>query len=63
MCFSQKNAVKVHQSMTYEEFYEKFHTSLMPYCSLRRFLRSNRYRRLFCGNIVRPGNWVYIPRK
>lgn len=64
MCFSrQKTAVKVHQSMTYEEFYEKFHTSLMPYCSLHRFLRENRYRRLFCGNIIRPGNWVHIPRK
>ena len=63
MCFSQKTTVKVHQSMTYEDFYEKFHTSLMPYCSHERFLRSNRYRRLFYGGIIRPGNYVFIPKK
>ena len=63
MCFSQKTTVRVHQSMTYEDFYEKFHNDIMPYCSRERFLRSNRYRRLFHGNIIRPGNWVFIPPK
>lgn len=50
--------------MTYGEFYDKYCDLLFPQCMTKeRFLRSNRYRRLFSGDVIRSGDHVVIPKK
>lgn len=65
MCFLKyifkKNTIKVYEEMTFSEFYDKYSQLLMPRVSKDRFLRSNRYRRLFSNGTIRCGASVVIP--
>lgn len=68
MCFSlfckREKKVRVYKDMTYGEFYDKYCDLLFPQCVTKeRFLRSNRYRRLFSGDVIRSGDHVVIPKK
>jgi hypothetical protein len=44
-------------------FYDKYSSVLMPYTSKERFMRANRYRRLFTGDVIRSGDKIIIPKK
>ena len=63
-CFGHRDrTVKVFEEMTFDEFYDKFAgTIISPTITKKRFLYSNRYRRLFWRNVIREGNRVYIPK-
>jgi len=59
----RNRTVKVFEEMTFDEFYDKFTGILIPpTITKKRFLYSNRYRRLFWRNVIREGNRVYIPK-
>jgi len=59
----RNRTVKVFEEMTFDEFYDKFTGTIIPPTIIKkRFLYSNRYRRLFWRNVIREGNRVYIPK-
>ncbi|ABT14587.1 hypothetical protein NY2A_B188R [Paramecium bursaria Chlorella virus NY2A] len=62
MCFGRNKRIQVFEEISYEEFYEKFYRSLFPGTSLRSFIRANRYKRAFFGGMIRPKDFVTIPR-
>lgn len=66
MCllFGMKDrTIKVFEQMTFQEFYNKYHNTIIsPTISKKRFLRANRFRRLFSRGVIWPGNRVYIPK-
>jgi hypothetical protein len=63
-CFVPRDrTIKVFESMTFDEFYDKFSGTLIsPTITKKRFMYANRYRRLFWNNVVHSGHRVYIPK-
>lgn len=65
-CFclgSRDRTIKVFESMTFDEFYDKFAGTLIsPTISKNRFMYANRYRRLVWRNMIYSGRRVYIPK-
>ena len=59
----RNRTVKVFEEMTFDEFYDKFTgTIISPTITKKRFLYSNRYRRLFWRNMIHREHRVYIPK-
>lgn len=54
--------IQVFETMTYEEFHDRFHHSLFPGVSFKSLIRANRYKRAFISPVIRPGDFVSIPR-
>lgn len=63
-CFGLRNrTVKVFETMTFDQFYDQFTGTLIsPTISKKRFMRANRYRRVFWKNMIHIGHRVYIPK-
>ena len=60
--YNGNNNIKIFEQMTYEEFYNKFKDILMPGVSLKSLKRANRYKRAFVSTVIRPGDYVTIPK-
>ena len=63
LCFKRDKRVRVFVDMKYGDFYDKYGDILMPFTSKARFMRANRYRRLFTGDVIRSGDKIIIPKK
>ena len=58
-----RRTVKVFEQMSFDDFYDKFTGILIPqHISKKRFMYTNRYRRLIWKNVIHSGERVYIPR-
>ena len=63
-CFGHRDrTIKVFETMTFDQFYDKFFEVLIPpTITKKRFLSANCYRRLFWQNMIYSGHRVYIPK-
>jgi hypothetical protein len=61
--FKREKRIQVFVNMKYGDFYDKYSSVFMPYTSKARFMRANRYRRLFTGDVIRSGDLIVIPKK